>query len=149
MVANADEEIKLLGSINPKNTAIIDQRFKTEITTFKKDPKASIKLISYEPNHLVYQTEAASPQMAVFSEIYYHKGWKVFIDGNKVSHFRADYVLRAMMVPKGQHKIEFKFDPDIYTLGKTIGIISSILLLLLIAGGFAFDYMEEKRKLKN
>jgi len=146
MVANADEEIQSLGTINPKTTAVIDQRFKSKITDFKYDPQANIKLLSYEPNNLVYQSNTKSPQMAVFSEIYYAKGWKAFIDDKEVPHFRVNYVLRAAMIPAGQHKIEFRFEPDIYSTGKTIGIISSILLLLLFAGGFVYDYMKGKQQ---
>lgn len=148
MVANADEEIQTLGQINPAQTAIIDERFKSEAFDFKKDASASIKLISYEPNYLTYESNASSDQMAVFSEVYYDKGWKAFVDGQEVPHFRVNYILRAMKVPAGQHKIEFKFDPEIYSTGKIIGIISSILLLLLFASGFAHDKMMEKRETK-
>ena len=145
IVANADEEIKTLGEINPKTTAVVDKRFQDQTFKFTKDPSASIKEVAYQPNHLVYESNTKSDQMAVFSEIYYNKGWKAYVDGKEVPHFRVDYVLRAMKIPAGQHKIEFKFTPDIYSTGKVIGIISSILLLLLIASGFLYDYMQQKK----
>ena len=72
----------------------------------------------------------------VFSEIYYDKGWKAYIDGELMPHFRANYVLRAMQVPSGNHKIEFKFVPDVYKKGETASLASSILLLLLLSFGF-------------
>ncbi len=149
IVANADQEIHALGTIDPRTTAIIDQRFKDDVLDFNKDLGASIEMISYQPNNLVYESNTKSVQMAVFSEIYYNKGWKVFIDDQETKCFRADYVLRAMMIPAGQHKIEFKFDPDIYSTGKTIGVISSILLLLLLVGGFVYDYIKGKQVLES
>ena len=149
IVANADEEIQTLGTIDPKSKAIIDQRFSDKISEYKKDFSATINLTSYEPNYLVYQTNAKTAQMAVFSEVYYNKGWKAYVDGVEAEHFRADYVLRAMMVPAGEHKIEFKFEPQIYATGKTIGIISSILLILLFFSGFVYDYMKEKKAIKS
>ena len=145
VVANADEEIQTLGTINPKKTAIIDQRFKNQIFEFKKDLSANIELTSYEPNRLIYQTKTQSDQLAVFSEVFYDKGWKAFVDGEEVPHFRVDYILRAMKIPAGEHTVEFKFDPEIYSTGKIIGIISSLLLLLLLASGFIYDYKYQKK----
>ncbi len=145
IVDNADQEIQTLGTIDPKISAVIDVRFKKDIKDFTADPSSKIRLVSYKPNHLVYQAETKSEEMAVFSEVYYAKGWKAFIDGKETPHFRADYILRAMMVPAGKHKIEFKFQPKIYTTGKIVGIISSILLLLLFASGFAYDNMKAKK----
>ncbi len=144
MVANADEEIQALATINPKKSAIIDIRFKDLVKNFKYNPSSKISLLSYQPNHLIYQSETQSEEMAVFSEVYYDKGWKAFVDGKEVPHFRVNYILRAMMVPAGKHQIEFKFQPEIYTTGKIIGIMSSILLLLLFASGFVYDKIKSK-----
>ena len=145
LVANADEEMAGLKQINPKQTAIIDTRFKNEIKAFTKDNNASILLISYQPNHLVYESNTSSTQLAVFSEVYYDKGWIAYVDGKEMPHFRADYILRAMFIPEGKHKIEFKFEPAIYSTGMIIGIVSSILLLLLFASGFVYDNMQSKK----
>ena len=145
VVADADEEIASLKQINPKQTAIIDTRFKNELNDFTKDQNASIVLTSYQPNHLVYESNTNSTQLAVFSEVYYDKGWLAYVDGKEVPHFRADYILRAMYIPEGKHKIEFKFEPAIYSIGLIIGIVSSILLLLLFASGFVYDNMMKKR----
>jgi len=70
--------------------------------------------------------------MAVFSEIYYPKGWNAYLDGKLTPHFRADYVLRAMVLPAGNHKVVFKFEPEVYALGEKISLISSLILILLI-----------------
>ena len=135
IVKNADEEISALSDFNPKREAIIDQRFGqfVEGKNFVNDTSAFIKLTSYKPNHLKYQTNSQQDQLAVFSEIYYPKGWNAFIDGQSVSHFRTNYVLRAMVIPAGKHNIEFKFKPKSYSLGNKISLAgSSILIILLI-----------------
>ena len=88
----------------------------------------------YKPNYLVYNTNnVTSDQLAVFSEIFYSKGWNAYIDGKISPHFRANYVLRAMMVPKGTKKIEFKFEPQTFKIGEVVSLSSSILILLLLS----------------
>lgn len=148
IVPNADAEITALYSFNPKEEAIIDKQFEDQLNdrAFNPDANASIKLETYEPNRLVYKTQAQSEQLAVFSEIYYPKGWKVTIDGKEAKHFRANYILRSMIVPAGNHTIEFKFSPDSFRTGTNISLISSILLLLLLAGSAAFIVRKELKK---
>ena len=147
-VKNANEEMDALNSFNPETTAIIDSRFIDNLKEFTKDNNSEITLDleSYKPNHLTYNLKnVTSNQLAVFSEIYYEKGWNAYIDGEKVPHFRANYVLRAMMVPKGTTKIEFKFEPTSYSTGESVAYASSIILLLLL--GFV-SYKEVKRKIE-
>ncbi|VAW14145.1 hypothetical protein MNBD_BACTEROID01-2201, partial [hydrothermal vent metagenome] len=141
IVENADEEIAALNGFDPASVAIVDQRFAKNIEgkNFTKDLAGSITLTEYQPNYLKYAYQAASEQLTVFSEIYYDKGWKAFIDGQEVPHFRVDYVLRAMVIPPGKHTIEFKFEPRSYYLGNKISLVSSIILLLLIAGYFGYE----------
>ena len=144
IVENANDEIEALSSFNPSNTVIIDKRYSDKIKGFTKDESATITLDlrSYQPNHLTYNLKnISSDQLAVFSEIYYKNGWNSYIDGKIVPHFRANYVLRAMMVPKGTTKIEFKFEPSSYSTGESIAYASSIFLLLLL--GFV-SYRELK-----
>tara|TARA_Y100001968_G_scaffold286048_1_gene286452 strand:+ start:181 stop:2652 length:2472 start_codon:yes stop_codon:yes gene_type:complete len=134
-VENANLEMESLDAFNPAKTAIIDDRFEDKIKIFNLDPSAEIKLIQkeYKPNHLTYSLKnITSDHLAVFSEIFYEKGWNAYIDGEKVPHFRANYVLRAMMVPKGTTKIEFKFKPSSYSTGESVAYASSIILLLLL-----------------
>ena len=136
IVEDANEEMKLLDSFDPKSTAIIDNRFKTYKSDFNYDSLATINLImeDYKPNYLVYNTNnVTSDQLAVFSEIFYSKGWNAYIDGKISPHFRANYVLRAMMVPKGTKKIEFKFEPQTFKIGEVVSLSSSILILLLLS----------------
>lgn len=142
MVANADEEIKALTGFSSKQTAVIDKRFEGELANFKMnfDSTASIKFISYAPNKLVYESNTKTPQLAVFSEVYYDKGWNAYVDGKLVPHFRANYILRAMVVPEGKHSIEFKFEPATVKKGQTIALASSITLYvgLILLIGFSF-----------
>tara|TARA_B100000674_G_scaffold257940_1_gene212757 strand:+ start:5500 stop:7905 length:2406 start_codon:yes stop_codon:yes gene_type:complete len=144
IVENANEEIEALSSFDPSNTVIIDKRYLDKINDFINDKSAIINLDlkSYKPNHLIYNLKnVSSDQLAVFSEIYYKNGWNAYIDGTIVPHFRANYVLRAMMVPKGTTRIEFKFEPSSYSTGESIAYASSIFLLLLL--GFV-SYRELK-----
>ena len=113
-VNNANEEIDALDSIIPTETAVVDARFKDVLkgtTESYKDSLSSIRLTSYTPNRLTYETNNAQDGIAVFSEIYYPDGWHVTIDGQPAELARADYILRTMYVPAGQHTIEMRFDP--------------------------------------
>ncbi|KQB99605.1 hypothetical protein [Pedobacter sp. Hv1] len=142
---NADEEMKAISSFDPKKDAIVDVQYKKLIDTTRlgADPSAFIKLESYHPDHLVYSYSAPRDIIAVFSEIYYDKGWNMYVDGVKKDYFRADYVLRAAQLVAGNHKVEFKFEPTSYYVGEKISLAGSILLLLFL--GFA-GYTETKKK---
>ena len=134
IVENADAEIAEISKFDPSKTAIIDKRFEDELKGFKiaNDSLSGIILTDYKPNQLTYKSEANKDRLAVFSEIYYDKGWNAYIDGKLSLHFRADYVLRAMIVPAGKHLIEFKFEPRVYAIGEVISFISSLILLMII-----------------
>jgi len=144
-VENADEEIKSVTRFNAERTAIIDKRFSDQFFKFTKDTSATIVLTNYAPNQLSYKTKAKTDQLAVFSEIYYGKGWNAYIDGKLTPHMRANYVLRAMKVPEGNHTIEFKFEPSIWKTGNMISLIGSILFTLTILLG-VFYFIKTKSK---
>ena len=132
-VDNANQEIDALHTILPTETAVVDVRFKgmlQEATASYKDSLSSIRLTSYEPNRLVYETDNAKDGIAVFSEIYYPDGWIATIDGKKADIARADYILRSMYVPAGKHTIEMRFDPK--SLHVTEGIAYAALALMVI-----------------
>jgi len=143
LVKNADEELAALKDFKSKNTAIVDERFKDNLFDIKNSNSGSIELTEYKPNKLTYKTKAETDQLAVFSEIYYDKGWNAYVDGEIMPHFRANYVLRAMRVPKGEHKIEFKFEPE-STFYASISSVSSILLILLVFGTFFLEISGNK-----
>jgi len=134
LVDNADQEIAAITLFNPGDTAIIDKRFANALESFTpgRDSTAYIRLTSYAPNYLTYDYTTGKDGLAVFSEIYYPKGWNAYVDGNLTSHFRANYVLRAMVLPAGNHKLEFKFEPNVYVVGEKISLISSIILLVVV-----------------
>lgn len=144
-VNNANEEIDALDSIIPTETAVVDARFKDVLkgtTESYKDSLSSIRLTSYAPNRLTYETNNAQDGIAVFSEIYYPDGWHVTIDGQPAELARADYILRTMYVPARQHTIEMRFDPT--SLHVTEGIAYGALALLVI--GIIVAVLIAKRK---
>ena len=94
---------------------------------------------------LKYKSNNKNLGLAVFSEMYYAEGWNATIDGKAASHFRADYVLRAMKIPAGKHTIEFKFEPQVVKTGSTISLISFILMILLLGGAIYFEQKKAKQ----
>ena len=143
-VQSPDSEIIGMNRINTKTEAIVNQKFNSENKLEGSyNGEGSIKLTSYEPNNLVYRTEAKSSQFAVFSEIYYEQGWNAYIDGQIKPHIQVNYVLRGMEVPEGNHTIEFKFEPKIYKTGNSIALIGSVLLILTVGAGL---YMHGRKE---
>jgi Bacterial membrane protein YfhO len=152
---SADDEMKSLSKFDSKNTAFFTKSDGNEFI-FKKMPKknqsfikdtltANISLINYKPNYLTYQSKNPNDGLAIFSEMYYKNGWNAYIDGKLTPHFRADFVLRALQIPAGKHKIEFKFEPQVVKSGSTIALISFILMMVLT--GY-FIYLK-RGKIKN
>ncbi|NQW35813.1 MAG: YfhO family protein [Flavobacteriales bacterium] len=140
LVNSADEEIRALDSLNTKTTAVFNgSEFKFKEPSFVVDTTASIKLINYKANHLKYTSENLNDGFAVFSEMYYKEGWNAYIDGKNTPIYRVNYVLRAIEIPKGNHKIDFKFEPKVIQQGSLITSISYLLLLLIIFGWYFYD----------
>jgi hypothetical protein len=137
-VTNANDEIRGLDSLHTKKEAIIDKRFVKENLSnqYDIDSTETIKLISHKLNELNYNSEASDKQFAVFSEIYYKNGWNAYLDGKLANYYRVNYVLRGMEIPKGKHKITFKFEPTVIKTGTTIMSISYGLLILIAIGWF-------------
>ncbi len=144
---NADEEMKAISSFDAKKEAIVDERFKSLIDTKRLGTglEGFIKLTKYHPDHLTYEYSSAKDVIAVFSEIYYDKGWRMYIDGVEKPYFRADYVLRAAQLEAGNHKLEFIFHPTSYYAGEKISLAGSLILLAGLGFGF---YNENKNKKK-
>jgi len=136
IVNDANEEISRINNIDPASEALIDKRFGDQIRAAAYPPEKgdTIMFISYQPNELVYKSSSRTEKLAVFSEIYYPAGWKCFLDGKEADHFRANYVLRAMIVPSGEHEIRFVFEPSSYFTGNKVSLASSLLLFIIIAG---------------
>ncbi|THF53500.1 hypothetical protein E6C50_04670 [Flavobacterium supellecticarium] len=141
-VDTPDAEMKALDKLDTKKTAVLNQKeFANAVkeNSFVTDSTATIKLTQYKPNYLKYTANNPNTGLAVFSEVYYPKGWKATIDGKEVPHFAVNYVLRAMEVPAGKHTIEFKFEPEVIKKGSMISLISFIAMVALIVAGIYFD----------
>ncbi|MDD2436476.1 MAG: YfhO family protein [Massilibacteroides sp.] len=151
LVENADAEIAALNEIDPLKTGIVDKRFAASLEGFRPvaDSTATIMLTAYRPNRLTYSTESASDQLAVFSEVYYQPGWGVTIDGKPASHFRADWTLRAMIVPAGKHEIIFEFYPKAYVVAANISSYSSFLILLLLCAAIGYSIWRKRKQKKS
>ena len=154
--ATPDEEIALLGHADLRNTAVIGKDFQDAVKSLKTREStfdmARISLTHYAPNELRYSFRTGSDRAAIFSEIYYPKGWKAWIEpsgaygevrgghyhptaeGHPVELFRADWMLRGAIIPEGEGQLVMRFEPDSYQLGEDVSRASSILLLLLLLG---------------
>ena len=143
---NANDEMRMVGEINTKKELVVDKLFASQLPAkLNPDTTARISLKSYEPNDLVYNFSSKTDQVAVFSEIYYKDGWNAYIDGKIVPYVRANYLLRAMPLKAGNYEIEYKFEPKSYSIGNSIALISSLLLLLGIIG-YVFLLWNKSRK---
>lgn len=144
---NADQEMKLVGEIDTKHEMVVDKEFASVVLTkTTPDATAHISLKSYLPNHLVYEFESKTDQMAVFSEVYYDKGWNAYINGQKVDYVRANYLLRAMPLKAGKYDVEFKFEPVSYSLGNTIALSSSVVMILSLLGFALLQWKKSKKQ---
>lgn len=147
-VNTPNEEIDEIGNINSKKTAVIsvDDKKYFEGKTLAADSTAFIDLTKYQANELEFKTQSKTPQLAVFSEIYYPKGWKMFVDEKEVTYIKADYLLRAVYVPAGNHNIRMIFEPKVIAKGKVISLIAfGLFLLLSLVGIFLLNRKSDKR----
>ena len=137
-----NEELTKVAKLNTRSLAVVDQtKFKTQ--NFDFDSLSHINLVEAKPPYLKYESESSVNGFAVFSEIYYPKGWHAFLDGKEVSILRADYVLRAMEIPAGKHVIEFKFEPQPYIVGNKVTMASSWILVLVAIGCLGLSLKKE------
>ncbi len=150
LVEDPNAEILALNDLNPADTAIIDQCFASMVQgkNLERDSNSVIVMEHqkpYNPDYVVYKTKTSKDQLAVFSEVYYAPDWRAYIDGKPADYFRVNYILRAMVIPAGEHKIEFKNEaPLMHKLDK-ISLFSSIFFLLAIAGSLVFYYRKPKK----
>lgn len=134
LIASQQFRVTVISSFDASNQVVIDRKFKDIVGDLKleSNQNATINLTSYEPNDLKYKSNSDKKSLAVFSEIYYDKGWTAYINGKETPYFRVNYVLRGMVIPAGKNDIEFKFHPDTYFMGKKISFVASLLVLLLL-----------------
>jgi hypothetical protein len=138
------DELEKTCTVNTKEVAVIDG---TQFTTgeVSSDSLAGISLKEHSPRHLQYESNSSVNGMAVFSEIFYPKGWIATIDGKEAPITRADYILRALQIPAGKHTIDFRFEPKPYVMGNKVTLIASWLTLILLIAGIVVSVKEDKR----
>lgn len=135
LVENADQEIAKVKDIDPAKEIVVDKKFSGQLAgiALAGDPNAKIAITAYSPNKMTYHYQGNGNQLAVFSAIYYPQGWNVYVDGRIVPYFQANYLLRGMVLQKGNYDIVFKFEPKSFIIGQKVSVWSSLVLLLLIA----------------
>lgn len=144
-VKNANEELDALGKLNLRHEAVADARFQSQLGESKNQDSTSIvKLTAYEPNQLTYDVRSATGGIVVFSEIFYPE-WTATVDGKPVEIGRVDYVLRALNVDKGHHKVVLTFDPKSVKQTETIAYLSYGVLLLVVLFAVYFKRKEDKK----
>jgi hypothetical protein len=141
------EAMKALDNFNPKDTAIVVTDSKNKIPFAPQpDSSASIRLIKNDNDYIEYQSNSATNQFAVFSEIYYDRGWKAYIDGKETPIVQTNYVLRGLAVPAGQHKITFEFKPASYYASGKITIVASFLIWLALIAAIVKNYLPKGKQ---
>lgn len=145
-VENADQELEILGNTDLLKTAIVDRRYEGLVDKANSDSikSASIEMISYKPNILIYETNTEKDEIAVFSEVYYPHDWKVFIDGTPTELFRTDWILRGVNIPAGKHTVEFRFEPKTYNTLNKFGTAVTLLFVLVLLGAIVYSLRKTK-----
>ena len=146
-VKDNDEEMVGISSFDPKKEAIVNDEFKNnlDLKNLGTSGNAKIELVNYHPDHLKYEYSIGKKAVAIFSEIWYPKGWKMYVDGEEQPYIRANYILRAAELPAGNHTVEWKFEPKSYYFGENISLIGSVLLSLILAFAI-FKQKSQKQK---
>ncbi len=145
LVNSPREEMNALTTLAVKDTAVIGKAFQSiASTSFTYDSTATIELIKNANDVVTYKTKASTTQFAVFSEVYYDKGWNAYIDGKLTPYAKVNYVLRGMPIPAGEHEVVFKFEPKSHALGWTLTSIASVIAILLFGVALFFEWKNRK-----
>ena len=149
LAASADEEFEKLNGFDPAVTAIVNKEFDGYLAGLTPSKNGNVVLTEYTPNAITYKSNTSSEQLAVFSEIWYgpNKGWQAYLDGQPVDHIRANYALRALKVPAGEHVIKFEFKPSSYSMGETISLVASLILIFAALIALYFYFRSEDKSL--
>lgn len=148
VVNTANEESDALNTLDLRRAAVVDKPFEGIIKSFvpQKDSLARVELTKYTPSYMEYETEATGDGTVVFSEIYYPYGWKAYLDGSPVEHYRVNYTLRALPVPAGKHHIRFEFSPDSIAKGNTLALLSLGILFFTILAYLGYQGYTIRKK---
>ena len=149
IVDSPNAEFDAIAKTDTRHTAIIHKEFEDLVKGYRPtNTEGSIALVDYKPNQLTYQFSASENKLVVFSEIWTSKGWTMKIDGQESPLLRADYLLRAAMVPAGQHEIVMRYEPSIWKVGGVISLVSSLIILLGLIGAIIFSLRKQKAPAK-
>ena len=143
---NADEEIDALTTIDLHKQAVADKKYESVLQGFNVTPvdsASSIRITNYDSDVITYAVNAKKDELAVFSEVYYPKGWQITIDGKPAKMLRANYTLRALPIPAGQHEVVFRFEPTSIKVTDTVAYIA-LLIILLAAGWLVWKEVKKK-----
>lgn len=133
VVPNANEEILALKDLDASKKVILREEYVDKLSlSYSKSANDYIRLESYLPNELVYSFNTSAKSFAVFSEVYYDKGWTAYVNGEEVPHYKVNYILRGMELEPGSGEIRFVFSPKTYEIGVIATWVSSVLILVLL-----------------
>lgn len=151
LTSSPRDEIDALAEIDPRSEAVVDERWSDELdeVDLSDDFEAEIALTEYRPNYLRYEYEASGVGVAVFSEIYYDKGWTAYLDGEQVPYYRADYILRAMTLPAGKHTVEWRFRAPAFAKVEAVTLCSSVVILAGVLAVVVAALVRRRKQLKN
>lgn len=148
LVDSPHEELDAIGTIDIRREAVVDKNFVKPANLAlprTTDTTAVIRLVEYRPNYLRYETASLEEQAAIFSEIYYDEGWKAYIDGVEAPYFRANYILRGMVIPAGEHVVEWKFRAPHFAAVEAVTLAFSIIILLWLAAAVTAGQLRKKK----
>lgn len=145
VVKDRVESLKSLGNTNLKDTAVIESDLIKNLVQPQADTTSTIKMTSFDNDAIEYEANCNGPQFAVFSEIYYPKGWNAYLDGKLTDYYNTDYILRGMPLPAGKHSIKFVFEPESVKQGRSIMFIASILIVIILIGGLFMAWKESSK----
>lgn len=144
-VDTPNEEIDAIADTDVKNIAIVNREFEKDLINFKgNDSHGVIEMKSYKPNELVYEFESSADELVVFSEIWTSDGWKMTVDGKEHKILRADYMMRAALIPAGNHEIVMRYEPGVWKVGNAISFVTSLIILLALVAAVAFAFKQKK-----
>ncbi len=146
LVTDRVAAITELGKTNLKDTAVVEKSLLPNFVQPKWDSAASIKMTKFDADAIEYESNSTTPQFAVFSEVYYPKGWNVYINNKKAEYVNTNYILRGMQVPAGKNTIKFVFEPESVKQGRNIMFIASILIALSLIGGLFMAWKQSKKQ---
>jgi hypothetical protein len=153
-VSTPNEEIDAIAETNLAHAAIINREFAQQVGNYQLTDSIvpEITLEDYQPNKLCYKFRGVSTgatdanYLVVFSEIWTEKGWKMYVDGQEQPLLRANYILRAALIPGGEHDIVMEYAPKAYKVGNTVSFVSSLIMILGLIGALIYTFKPKKEE---